>query len=418
MLGKRGEPFGGNDLSSGRHEAGRDEYRSSFLEDIERELSVLARQGRQRALRQVSGPQETEIVIDKRRLLNFSSNNYLGLASHPEVVEAFKRYAHRYGFGAGASRLIGGNMDVHAELEESIARFKGSEASLTFSSGYLANIGILGTLGSPDAMIFSDELNHASIVDGCRLSRAGVAVYRHADANHLEHLLKASSARRKIIVTDGVFSMRGDIAPLPELVAIKKRYGALLVVDDAHATGVLPPRGRGSADYFGLSGEIDIEMGTFSKAIGAYGAYICGSRTIIDYFVNRCRTFIYNTGLPPAVAGATLKSIELLSGRPELLSSLWKNQELFRRKMEERGRKVSSLTAIVPVLVGTDRETMTVSMKLYERGLFISGIRPPTVPEGEGQLRVSLMATHTEEMLEKAVCGIDQTLQEEGIERY
>jgi 8-amino-7-oxononanoate synthase len=394
------------------------EQEQTFSEEILGELSALKRQGRHRFLRRVESPQEPQIVIEGRKLLNFSSNNYLGLASHPEVVVAFQKYARRYGVGAGASRLISGNMDIHAELEDAVARFKGCEAALVFSSGYLANLGILDVIGSPGAVIFSDELNHASIIDGCRLSRAGVTVYRHADANHLEDLLKASPARRKLIVTDGVFSMKGDIAPLPELVALKKHYGTLLIVDDAHATGVLPPKGRGSADYFGLSGEIDIEMGTFSKAIGAYGAYICAAQGVVDYFINKCRPLIYNTSLPPALAGATLKSLELLSSRPELLLALWKNQEIFRQGMEKRGRKVYSQTAIFPVPVGPDRETMAVSGKLYEKGLFIHGIRPPTVPEGEGQLRVSLMATHTAQMVETAVRRIDETLQEEGIERY
>jgi 8-amino-7-oxononanoate synthase len=399
-------------------EESRFDEESSFLEDVERELSALKQQGRHRFLRRVSGAQDTQIVIDGRKLLNFSSNNYLGLSTHPEVVEAFNAYAHRYGVGAGASRLISGNMEIHAELENAVARFKGREAALVFSSGYLANLGILDVLGAPKAEIFSDELNHASIVDGCRLSRAGIRVYRHGDAASLEELLKASASRRKIIVTDGVFSMKGDIAPLPELVALKKRYGALLVVDDAHATGVLPPHGRGSGDYFGLSGEIDIEMGTFSKAIGTYGAYICARQSLVDYFINKCRPLIYNTSLPPAIAGATLKGIELLSDHPELLSSLWENQELFRLEMERRGRKVYSNTAIFPVLTGTDRKTMAVSWRLYEKGFFIHGIRPPTVPEGEGQLRVSLMATHAAEMIAEAAGAIDETLQEEGVERY
>ena len=385
---------------------------------FEQEISGLKEKGRYRFLRRVSTPQEAVITVDGRELLNFSSNNYLGLANHPEVVEAFTGYARRYGVGSGASRLIGGNMDVHAELEEALARFKGAEACLTFSSGYLANLGILGTLGGPDAAIFSDELNHASIVDGCRLSRARIEVYRHADAGHLEDLLKASTAERKIIVTDGVFSMGGDIAPLPDLVEAKRKHGAILVVDDAHATGTLPPRGRGSADYFGLTGEIEIQMGTFSKALGTYGAYMCASRTVVDYFINKCRTFIFNTGLPPALAGATLKSLDLLSRNPGLLSALLENGELFRREMEARGRKVSSNTAIVPVPVGSDEDTMAVSTRLYDRGLFIHGIRPPTVPEGKGQLRLTLMATHTEAMVKTAARQIDESLQEMGIGPY
>lgn len=388
------------------------------LFSIAQEISELREKGRYRCLRRVSTPQDTVIVIEGKELLNFSSNNYLGLANHPEVIEAFTWYARKYGVGSGASRLIGGNMDVHVELEKALARFKGSEACLTFSSGYLANLGILDTLGSPDATVFSDEFNHASIVDGCRLSRARVEVYRHCDMDHLEDLLKASRAGRKIIVTDGVFSMGGDIAPLPDLTKLKAKYGAILVVDDAHATGTLPPRGRGSADYFGLAGEIEIQMGTFSKALGTCGAYICASQTIVDYFINKCRTFIFNTGLPPAIAGATMKSLELLSRHPEWLASLTDNAGIFRREMDARGRKISSRTAIVPIPVGSDEETMAVSRRLHDRGVFIQGIRPPTVPEGKGLLRLTLMATHTADMVKTAARRIDESLKESGIEPY
>ena len=388
------------------------------LFSITQEISELKEKGRYRGLSRVSTPQDAVIVIEGRELLNFSSNNYLGLAGHPEVVKALGEYAGKYGAGSCASRLIGGTMEVHAELEEVVARFKGTEACLTFSSGYLANLGILDTLGGPDATIFSDELNHASIVDGCRLSRARIEVYRHADMGHLEDRLKASPAARKIIVTDGVFSMGWDIAPLPDLMELKGKYGAILIVDDAHGTGTLPPRGRGSADYFGLAGEIDIQMGTFSKALGTYGAYLCAPRDVVDYFINKCRTFIFNTGLPPAIAGATMKSIELISGHPEWLVALFDNGELFRREMAARGRSVSSRTPIVPIPVGGDAETMAVSRRLYDHGLFIHGIRPPTVPEGRGQLRLNLMATHTADMVKQAARRIDESLKELGIEQH
>lgn len=388
------------------------------LSFIAQELSGLREKGRYRRLRRVSTPQDRTIVIEGKELLNFSSNNYLGLANHPEVVGAFAEYARKYGVGSGASRLISGNMEIHEALEEAVARFKGTEACLVFSSGYLANLGILATLGSPQAAIFSDELNHASIVDGCRLSRAQVEVYRHADAGHLEDLLKASQAKRKIIVTDGVFSMGGDIAPLPDLTELKRKHGAILIVDDAHATGTLPPHGRGSADYFGLAGEVDIQMGTFSKALGTYGAYLCATHSLVDYFINTCRTFIFNTGLPPAIAGATLKSLELLSGHPERLVSLLENEEIFRQEMGARGKTISSRTAIVPIPVGKDEDTMAVSRLLYDSGLFIHGIRPPTVPEGKGQLRLTLMATHTADMVRMAARRIDESLKELGIEPY
>ncbi len=386
----------------------------SFLEE---EISALREKGRYRFLRRVSGPQDAEIVIGGARRHNFSSNNYLGLAGHPAVVEAFAEAAARYGAGSGASRLISGNMDVHEELDEAVAQFKGTESALTFGAGYLANLGILSTLGGPEATIFSDELNHASIIDGCRLSRSRVEVYRHCDASHLRDLLKRSRSARKIVVTDGVFSMDGDIAPLPELVEAKERYGAILVVDDAHATGVLPPRGRGTADHFGLEGWVEVQMGTFSKALGTYGAYIAASRTMVDYFVNKCRPFIFNTSLPPAVAGATIASLGLLSGDQQLLESLWGNQEAFREEMALRGRPVDSRTAIVPILVGGDEETMDVSNALFDRGVFVHGIRPPTVPEGTGRLRLTLMATHTRAAIATAAARIDEALSERGIGR-
>jgi 8-amino-7-oxononanoate synthase len=382
---------------------------------LDEEIVALKEKGRYRFLRRLSTPQDARITIEGKEVLNFSSNNYLGLANHPEVVAALADCAGRYGVGSGASRLISGHMDVHAELEEAMARFKGSEGCLTFSAGYMANLGILSTLGSPDTTIFSDEWNHASIVDGCRLSRARVEVYRHMDVTHLEDLLRASSSRRKIVVTDSVFSMDGDIAPLPDLVTVKDRYGAILVVDDAHATGVLSPRGRGSADHFGLSGRVEILMGTFSKALGTYGAYLCSTRRMVEYFINKCRPFIFNTGLPPAIAGATLASLGILSREPGRLNALWENGRLFRREMEARGRETGSDTAIVPILVGADGDTMAVSRALFDRGVFVHGIRPPTVPEGTGRLRLTLMATHTAEMVRTAAARIDEALRERGI---
>ncbi len=387
----------------------------SPLSFIPGEIDALKEKGRYRFLRRVATAQDAAIVMEGRRLLNFSSNNYLGLANDPEVVAALSGCAARYGVGSGASRLIGGHMDVHAELEEAMAAFKGTESCLVFSAGYLANLGILSTLADADTEIFSDALNHASIVDGSRLARSRVAVYRHADASHLDALLSASRAKRKIVVTDGVFSMDGDVAPLPDLVEVKDRHGAILVVDDAHATGVLPPRGRGSADRFGLSGRVEIQMGTFSKALGTYGAYLCASRQVVDYFVNRCRPFIFNTGLPPAIAGATLAALGIVERRPGRLAALWANAALFREEMAARGRAVASESAIVPIVVGGDRDTMDVSTALFDRGVFVHGIRPPTVPEGTGRLRLTLMATHTPEMIRTAAARVDEALAERGL---
>lgn len=385
------------------------------LSVLSAEIEALREKGRFRFLRTVRGPQGATIDIGGAVLLNFSSNNYLGLADHPAVVAALADYAARYGVGAGASRLICGHMEPHEELEAEVARLKKTEAALTFSAGYMANLGILSALGDAGTAIFSDELNHASIVDGCRLSRAKVVVYRHGDVSHLEDLLRRSKARRKIVVTDGVFSMDGDIAPLPGIVEVKDRYGAILVVDDAHATGVLPPAGRGTADFFGLEGRVEIQMGTFSKALGTYGAYIAASRGVVEYFINRCRPFIFNTALPPAVAGATTRAIRLLFEEPTRQAALWRNEKAFCAAMAARGRKVASPTAIVPIVVGSDADTMAVSKALFERGIFLHGIRPPTVPEGTARLRLTLMATHTEEMIAAAAARIDEILAERGL---
>ncbi len=384
--------------------------------ELSAELSALREKGRYRSLLRVSSPQGPVLSVEGRRVLNFSSNNYLGLANHPAVVLAMAETAARYGAGSGASRLICGHMDVHAELEDAVARFKGTESALTFSAGYLANLGIVQTLGGPGATVFTDALNHASIIDGCRMSRSRVEVFRHRDVGQLEDRLRASKSRRKIVVTDGVFSMDGDLAPLPELVEVKERHGALLVVDDAHATGALPPRGAGTASYFGIApGAIDVHMGTFSKALGTYGAYIGASRTVIDYFVNRCRPFIYNTGLPPAVAGATIAARKILREDPSLHAALGENRAAFRRAMEGHGRTAASETAIVPIVVGGDRETMEVSRELFEAGVYIHGIRPPTVPEGTGRLRLTLMAPHTPEMIEAAAALIHGALAKRGL---
>jgi glycine C-acetyltransferase len=308
-------------------------------------------------------------------------------------------------------------MDLHIELEKRLAAFKGVEAAITFQSGFNANLATIPALVGKEDVIFSDRLNHASIIDGCRLSGAKIIAYEHNNPESLEDAIdeNLSQYRRALIVSDGVFSMDGDIAPLPDLAEAKDRHGAMLVVDDAHATGVLPPHGRGTADHFGLRAGVDLQMGTFSKALGTYGAYIGTTRAVVEYFINKCRPFIYNTSLPPAIAGATLAALDLLSGEPERIESLWRNQEAFREEMAARGRRVTSPTAIVPVLVGGDEETMAVSRSLFDRGVFVHGIRPPTVPEGTGRLRLTLMATHTREMIRTAASRIDRALKEQGI---
>jgi 8-amino-7-oxononanoate synthase len=357
-----------------------------------------------RRLRTVHGVQSAKVQVEGREVVLLSSNNYLGLADHPALQEAALQALERYGCGAGASRSISGTMEPHRELEERIARFKRCEAALLFSTGYMANIGLLTTLVDEGDLILSDELNHASIVDGCRLSRAETWVYRHRDMDHLEELLKRSTHRRRLVVTDGVFSMEGDLAPLTAIRKLADRYGVLVMVDDAHATGVLGERGRGTAEYFDLMGRIEIQMGTLGKALGGFGAYVAGSRNLIDYLINRCRTFMYTTALPPAIAAMGLAALNIVEREPQRRARLWDNTEYFTEGLEKLGFNTGrSETPICPIRIGTNFLTMEADRRLMARGVFVQGIRPPTVPPHSSRLRATLMATHTEEDLKSAL---------------
>jgi 8-amino-7-oxononanoate synthase len=364
------------------------------------ELEALEKSGRRRFLRTVEGPQRAHIELDGRPVLLLCSNNYLGFAEHPELVAAAAAAAAECGSSAGASRLISGTMRLHRELEERIAAFKRTPAALVFNSGYNANLAILTALVGAEDVIFSDALNHASIVDGCRLSRARTVIYRHNDPTHLEELLRRERgrSRRRLIVTDSVFSMDGDLAPLPEISALARRYEALVAVDDAHATGVLGSTGRGSAEYFGLDWrELTIQMGTLGKALGSFGAYVAGPPEIIDTLLNRARSFIYTTALPPAVLAASAAAIELLLQTPERVGRLRRLSVAFRSGLRDLGLPVrNDPTPIIPVLVGPADKTMALSAWFLEQGVFIQGIRPPTVPEGESRLRVTLSADLSE----------------------
>jgi len=335
-----------------------------------------------------------------------SSNDYLGLAGNPSLKDAAIYALERYGCGAGASRSISGTMEIHLQLEEKIAHFKGCEAALLFSSGYMANLGLLTTLVSEGDLILSDEFNHASIIDGCRLSRAEVWVYRHRDMDHLNYLLNVSSHHRKLIVTDGVFSMEGDITPLPQIKKLADRYGASIMLDDAHATGVLGKCGRGTAEHFGLANHIEIQMGTLGKALGGCGAYVAGSRVLIDYLINHCRTFMYTTALPPASAATAMAALEIVDSEPQRRERLWDNTYHFSKGLQKLGfNTLSSETPIIPILIGDNALTMEADHRLMERGIFAQGIRPPTVPPKSSRLRTSLMATHTKEDLDLALDG-------------
>jgi glycine C-acetyltransferase len=369
-----------------------------------------------RQLRIIHGPQSARVRVDGSEVVLLSSNNYLGLAEHPALREAAIDVLERYGCGAGASRSISGTMEPHRELEERIARFKGCEAALLFSTGYMANIGLLTTVVEEGDLIVSDEFNHASIVDGCRLSRAEVWVYRHRDMDHLEELLQRSSHRCKLIVTDGVFSMEGDIAPLLAIRTLADQYGALVMVDDAHATGVLGEGGRGTAEHFNLMGRIDIQMGTLGKALGGFGAYIAGSRDLIDYLINRCRTFLYTTALPPAVSAMALAALEIVEGEPQRRRWLWENTTYFKEGLVKLGFDIGmSETPICPILIGDNALTMEADRRLMARGIFAQGIRPPTVPPQGSRLRAALMATHTQKDLKSTLDAFQSIGKELGL---
>lgn len=369
------------------------------MERWQHELDQLDDHGMRRTLRTVDG-QGPRAVVDGREVLLLCSNNYLGLAGHPALLEAAVAATWRYGAGSGASRLVSGTLPPHAQLEERLAVFKGTGAALLFNSGYAANTGILQGLYGPDDVIFSDELNHASLIDGCRLSRARGVVYPHGDVHALERLLVAEAPKRKgrwLIVTDGVFSMDGDLAPLPALCALKERFDALLMVDDAHGTGVLGASGRGTGEELGCLPRIDLHMGTLGKALGCAGAYLAAARPIIDTLINRSRPFIFSTSLPPATPAAALAALDLVESAEgaELRNNLRRNREGFATRLRTAGLDLlTSATQIVPILIGGPAPTMAIATRLLAQGVFLQGIRPPTVPAGTCRLRATVMATH------------------------
>lgn len=374
-------------------------------------LHDLEHRALRRSLRTVESAQGGEVLLDGRRVLLLCGNNYLGLASHPRIVEATSRALARYGLGSGASRLISGTMSLHRLLEEKLASFKGTEAALLFSSGYMANLGLLGSLAGPGDVILSDQLNHASIIDGCRLSRAAVRVYPHRDTAAAERLLReAGGGRRRFLVTETLFSMDGDLAPLPELAALAERYDAALIVDEAHATGTLGPGGRGAVEHFGVQGRVPVIMGTMSKALGAFGAFAAGDRALIDYLVNVSRPFIFTTAPPPALAAGALAALELVQEDPGLVLRLQENQHFFRAGLKSLGFDTgASESHIIPVIIGEERKTMAFCERLLEEyAVFAQGIRPPTVPPGTSRLRITLTSTHRRDQLERALAAMER----------
>lgn len=370
------------------------------MRKLQKELEALREQGMLRTLKTVAGPQGPRVVVDGREVLLLCSNNYLGLAGHPALIEASCAATSRFGVGSGASRLVSGTMELHEQLEARIADFKGTEGALVFNSGYAANTGILQGLAGPGDLIFSDALNHASIIDGCRLSGARVVVYPHRDMTALEELLRAEASRRHgrwLIVSDGVFSMDGDLAPLPELVALKERYEALLMVDDAHGGGVLGASGRGSGERLGCLERIDLHMGTLGKAFGCFGAYLAARREVIDTLINRSRSFIFSTSLPPGVLGAALAAFDLVDSAEGAArrACLENNRQIFIEGLRRGGLDLGeSVTQIVPIVTGEPQPTMEAARRLLDAGIFLQGIRPPTVPLGQCRLRATLMADH------------------------
>jgi glycine C-acetyltransferase/8-amino-7-oxononanoate synthase len=342
-------------------------------------------------------------VLDGKPVLLLCSNNYLGLADHPRVREAAADAAMRWGVGAGASRLVSGTMTVHRRLEERLAAFKGTESALLFGSGYLANVGVVSALGGAGRVVFSDELNHASIVDGCRLAKADTFIYQHCDVEHLAWGLRHAEGRGALIVTDSVFSMDGDVAPLAEIVQLARRHDVRVVVDEAHGTGCLGPGGRGAVHEAGLEGEVDVVVGTLGKALGAYGAFAACDQEMTQLLVNSARPFIFSTAPPPPAVAGALAALELLEEQPQRVDKLQSNADTMRAELAKEGFEVAgSTTQIVPLVVGDAKLAMRICELAIERGVFAQAIRPPTVPEGTSRLRLALMASHTKVELREA----------------
>jgi 8-amino-7-oxononanoate synthase len=368
---------------------------------VGKELQQLQETGTYRRLRTVDSAQGRAITIDGRQVVNFSSNDYLGLANDARLQKAAIEAIEHYGVGAGASRLICGNMTPHEKLEAELACFKHTEAALVYSSGYMANAGIIPALADRHSMVFSDKLNHASVVDGITLSRAECARYPHADVQALEGLLKNCTAKRKFIVTDTVFSMDGDKAPLKEIVTLAHRYEAILMVDEAHGFGVLGPKGSGLVEELGLEGQVDVQMGTLSKAAGSFGAYVAVAKILKEYFINKSRSFIYTTAIPPSLAQAARAAIKIIREGEDLRRRLQAHGDYLRSQLRAMGfDTLNSTTPIIPILAKDPVQAVAMSQQLLEHAIYLQAIRPPTVPQGTSRLRLTVTAGHTQEDLD------------------
>jgi glycine C-acetyltransferase len=375
------------------------------------QLDELKQRGTYFKLRVLEDEQGPVCTYDGKRVINLASNNYLGLCDHPRLREAAMEATRKYGVGSGAVRTIAGTMRIHMELEEKIAAFKGVEACVVFQSGFTANAGTVSSILGKDDFILSDELNHASIIDGARLSRAKIKVFRHKDVAHCEELLKEiqNEPGRKLIITDGVFSMDGDIGAVDQLCGLAEKYGALMMVDDAHASGVLGRNGRGSVDHFHCTDRVDVQVGTLSKAIGALGGYVCGSKDLIEYLYHRARPFLFSTSHPPSVAATCIAAFDLLESEPERIERLWSNTRYFKEQLEKAGFDVggrttpASETPITPIIIGDGRKTMEFSRALFDAGLMATGIAFPTVPEGKARIRTIMTSEHTREQIDQSL---------------
>lgn len=361
------------------------------------------REGLLRTLKPICARNNSKIKINNKEYIDFSSNDYLGLSGHPKLVAASKEALDKYGTSGSASRLLSGDSDLYHKLEEKIAQLKNKEAALVFNSGFQANLGIISALFGKGDCIFSDRLNHASIIDGIMLSGARIFRFKHNDVEHLEQLLKEERNKFKnaLIVTETIFSMDGDWAPLKELVALKEKYNCQIFVDEAHATGIFGKKGSGLVEEEGLSGKIDFIMGTFGKALGGFGAYLAASKEIIDYLINTCRSFIYSTSLPPAIIASNIAALELLKEEPWRREKLLESSDYFRAELANKGFEVKGSSQIIPVITGDNFKTIELARKLQDKGYWVLPVRPPTVPRGQARLRFSLSVNHDKGVLDK-----------------
>jgi glycine C-acetyltransferase len=383
------------------------------------ELQTLRDQGLYRQLRVLADEQKPRTIVDGRSVVNLSSNNYLGLTTHPRLRAAALDATAKYGVGSGSVRTIAGTMDLHVELEERLAAFKHTEATVVFQSGFTANAGTVSTILTKDDVVVSDELNHASIIDGCRLSRAEIRVFPHKDVDAARRVLHdIRRERRTLLITDGVFSMDGDLSPLPGLCALAEEFGCIMMVDDAHASGVFGRNGRGTIDHFNVHGRVDIQVGTLSKAIGALGGYVAGTRALIDVLRHRARPFLFSTSHPPAVAATCLAAIDVLLEEPQLLEQLWDNTRFFQAGLRATGFDTgASEGPITPVIVGDAAVAMKLSDRLFDEGVFAQGIAFPTVPRGRARVRTIVTATHTRDELQFALDVFARVGRELGVLR-